>query len=538
MAIATFESEIMIPARITTPQASGPSFTSNLVNANTKKHAFVLQAPKTGNIAKILIRTNTAATGANFDVRMETVDATTGDPSGTLWGTNTNATVNFNAANTMFTATLTAVGAVTKGDIFAVNLVTAAGSVSVSFCMGNDQLSHFPYTDFFSAAWGKASSCPIVGIEYDDGSYHTMPGAYPWSGLNTNTYNSGSTPDERGLKFKLPFPVRVSGFWADMDNDNDLTVKLYDSDGTTVLTSLAVDKDIRGTTNYGVQQYFFATTASLLANTFYRLTFVPGASNITTADFDVPSAAAMDQVAGGQNFHHTQRTDAGAWTDTTTKRPFMGLIVDGFDDATGSSFVLNRRRLSMTYHQTVQRRPKRIAQSTIIQNVCQPIKRRVIYTKPPLIRKRRTISISYPNVVNLVSILTHRRRRMHFSVYHQTKKRRTNVQINQTFQSLYVKRRKRFTPTPVFVRSRSPLVPQAAVTVQVNVIVSRRRRVFARHEHYVRREQTLINKVNYIPRRRHVIQVPPAVVMKKRRTQIALQHVNTNLVVARPRKVR
>jgi hypothetical protein len=439
----------------------------------------------------------------------------------------------------MFTATLTADAAVNQGDIFAIDLATATTPVSVAFAMFNDVLSHFPFTDLFGGAtWGKASSSPIVGIEYDDGSYHCMPGAFPFSGLNTNTYSSGSTPDERGLKFQLPFPFVVSGFWIDMDDDNDLTVNLYDSDGTSVIASLAIDKDIRGTTNYGVQLYRFAATHNLLANTYYRLVCTPGASNITTADFDVPSAAAMDMIGGGQLFHHTQRTDAGAWTDTTTKRPFMGLIITGFDDATGTSFVLNRRRMSLSYRQTVQRRPKRIAQSTIIQNICQPIKRRTIYTKPPLIRKRRTISISYPNVISLVSILTHRRRRMHFQVYHQTKKRRTNVQINQTFQSLYVKRRKRFTPTPVFVRSRSPLVPQAAVTVQVNVIVSRRRRVFAKHEHYVRREQTLINKVNFIPRRRHVIQVPPALVMKKRRTQIALQHVNTNLVVARPRKVR
>lgn len=537
MAQATFKSDLFLPARLTTPQASGPSFTSNLINADTKKHAFILQAPKTGNIHKILFRSNTAATADTFDVRVETVDATTGDPSGTLWGTNTNATVNVNAAGTVFTATLTADAAVTIGDIFAITWVPTAGSVSVSFCMFNDVLSGFPYTDLYGgASWTKATSAPVVGIEYSDGTYHAMPGTFPFSALNTNTYNSGSTPDERGLKFQLPCPCTVSGFWVDMDNDGDLTVKLYDSDGSTVLQSLAIDKDLRANTNYSVQLYRFAATQALLANTYYRLTLVPGASNVTSADFDVPSAAALDQIGGGQNFHHTQRTDAGAWTDTTTKRPFMGLIVNGFDDATGASVFFGVRKMVHHRRYFLKSRRRWSVQQTV--NVTQVTKRKHIHPPTKFYRRRYIATFPVNNIIAITSQPVFRPRRIHVRKNVVKKMKRNFFKVDQTFQDFHIKRKRVFIPPEQALVINKPIFPQAAVTIVQNVIVHR-----PRHPHHVTRvamyrRQSIMPQQVYIPRRRKRNFVPPAVIVQKAVTSIPLQTVQTDLVVSRPRKVR
>ena len=40
---------------------------------------------------------------------------------------------------------------------------------------------------------------------------------------------------------------------------------------------------------------------------------------------------------GGPNFHYTSRTDAGAWTDVTTQRPWMGLELLQIDASSGGN---------------------------------------------------------------------------------------------------------------------------------------------------------------------------------------------------------
>jgi len=43
----------------------------------------------------------------------------------------------------------------------------------------------------------------------------------------------------------------------------------------------------------------------------------------------------LDMLSGGQAFHFSSRADAGAWSDTTTRRPIMGLILSAADDGVG-----------------------------------------------------------------------------------------------------------------------------------------------------------------------------------------------------------
>ena len=110
----------------------------------------------------------------------------------------------------------------------------------------------------------------------------------------------------------------------------DFSVILYDSDGSTALETIAVDVDQFATTSSRLLFVCFTANRDLLASTNYRLTIRPDtASSISLDEFDVNAAAIMDAVEGGQNFHHTSRADAGAWTQTTTKRPAIGLLLVG-----------------------------------------------------------------------------------------------------------------------------------------------------------------------------------------------------------------
>lgn len=321
--------------------------TALLLDAASEKSGYVFRITETGSLRKVGFRTGTVTTGAIMDVRVETVDAATGFPSGTLWATNTNVSHTIADADDnawLTTAALTADASVTRGDIVAIVISQPAASFgTLNIARANSTYSDWTYSlDFITGAWAKSTRGPTVAVEYSDGSYPLILGSFPMltSGARA-AYNSGSTPDERGIKFQVLAPVRVAGFWLDMSDPlgGNGTVKLYDSDGSTVLTSVAWDGDIDSSNTTHTDYGLFPSSVSLLANTFYRLTFLPTTASDTARPtfFSVQTAAVMDAYLGGQNFHSTSRTDAGAWTDTTTERDFVGILIDAIDNGVGSS---------------------------------------------------------------------------------------------------------------------------------------------------------------------------------------------------------
>lgn len=324
------------------PTASAPSLTSLAVSGAGRKFAAILQAPKTGSIRKVHFRTGAVTTGTDTDCRIESVDGATGDPSGTLFGTNTNVTILAASlvANTWITSgALTADAAVTQGDLLAVVLTpTGTPNYNVSaFTVGTSGV-RFPYQDLYNGtAWTKdTSSIPSIALEYSDGTFAPMHQNFPITAANTHTFNSGSTPDEYALRFQFPVPVKVGGFWIWADTDGDFDAVLYDSDGTTVLASKSFDKDNRQGTGIGHHFLALSSSASLAASTYYRFAIRPStATSLTIYSMDVNAANIFDNMPGGQLFHHSTRTDAGSWTDTTTRRLFMGLMVTATDNGVG-----------------------------------------------------------------------------------------------------------------------------------------------------------------------------------------------------------
>lgn len=323
--------------------SSAPVYASYTLDATGEKAAFVLAAPKTGSIRKLSFRTNTVTTPTDTDLRLESVSATTGNPSGTLFGTNTNVTVASASitANSWITGTLTADASVTKGELVAI-VIAPSGSPNYTVAIASviNLAERLPYPALYTTSWAKnsASAGCVCAFEYSDGSYAFTPWVFPYSAFTTHSsISTSSTPDEIALKFKMAAPVRVCGAWLLADLDGNADIVLYDSDGSTALQTVSLDKDQRAVTSAGMLYITFPASQSLSANTYYRLAYKP--STVTGGAVysgDVASAAIFDQMEGGQNFHYSQRTDAGAWSDTTTRRPFMGLILDGIDDGAGS----------------------------------------------------------------------------------------------------------------------------------------------------------------------------------------------------------
>lgn len=333
MAIQDFP-EFYIPSWEPRNAGRTPTHASYTLDAAGKKAALVTHAHKTVTISKVGFRTGTVTTNGDVDVRIETVDATTGDPTGTLFGTTTNGTVTVNAANSWFTATLTAGASITQGtDRIAVVIVNTTGSYLISSNDVNLWQSNLPYGDVYNnVSWAKQTSTPIVALEESGGAYSPIPGIFPALTYSAVAANTGSTPDEVGLYFTPSVTCRAKGFgvYADLDADADMV--LYDSDGTSVLTSLSLDKDVRQQNAAGLILGNFPARPTLNGGSIYRLIFKPTTgTNTAIYQASAGSAAVLGAFPAGTGYQRTERTDAGAWTQTTTLRPLIFLLVDGID---------------------------------------------------------------------------------------------------------------------------------------------------------------------------------------------------------------
>lgn len=328
---------------------STPAYTTTqyTIDATGEIAAAVLCVPKTGTISAITFRTGTVTVGGIVDVRVETIDAATGFPSGTLWGTTTNGLQTILDANdaTMFTTTLTLGASVTQGDLIGVSIVcpVTASMQIVGITAGMNSLN-FPYGALFTASWAKIAAVPpIVGLQYDDGSYAFVPNIAVVSSLVSTTYGTGTNPNHRALQFQVPWDCRVSGFWACVDADNAADVLLVtdDWDGTDgdALAKVSLDSDIRRTTGFATYKRPFVASVTLTANTIYRLVFKPTtASTVILSQYTVASAAQLDQNGASQDcFLSTANNpnDATDWSSTTTTRPLMGLLIDAIDIPAG-----------------------------------------------------------------------------------------------------------------------------------------------------------------------------------------------------------
>jgi hypothetical protein len=347
-AIQGGEYHFLVPTPPDAGSAGVHAFFACTIDAANEKCGMRFMIRKTGTINKIGFRTMTVTTGATLDVRLETVSATTGFPSGSLVGTNTNVSFVVNAAddNVFLTATLTSGASVTVGDYVAVVISNPGASFgNMQLATNNHMGSATSYNSraynylINTGSWASGSTPMSVALEYDDGSYVPYPDVLPIETINAINFSSSSTPDERGIKFRFPFPVKVIGFWAWVEWDENVTIKLYDSDGSTVLASRSVDKDWKVASTREIKFGFFSSAQTLTKDTYYRLTYVPDTTTaVDISEIEVDSAAVMDAFEGGQDIHTTERTDAGSWTDDTVARVWIGLIIEGFDDgASGGS---------------------------------------------------------------------------------------------------------------------------------------------------------------------------------------------------------
>jgi hypothetical protein len=188
-----------------------------------------------------------------------------------------------------------------------------------------------------SGTWTNLLYLPNLVLEFDDGTFGTLNGSLPFSAVGTHsTFNTGSTPDEIAIGVKLPFPAKVDGIWAITGGTStaDFDVVLYDSDGSSVLASESIDASMLQTNSRKYIHIPLAETAIAKDTLFYAAIKPTTANNVSLDYLDVSAAGHLQCHFGGEDWCQYSRSDAGAWSATTTRRPWIGISVSSFDDGT------------------------------------------------------------------------------------------------------------------------------------------------------------------------------------------------------------
>jgi hypothetical protein len=332
-----------------------------LIDATAEKAAQFFRVPKTGTLDTAEFRVGTVALNAGSVIRVSFQDPTNSSnvtPDGTQDQFRDLAAAAFTSNTWIVPGLMTSDGtdtgtkrSVTIGEVLCVVVEyqtfvsTSALRMSALSRRDDGDIGIHAGSTLNTGSWAGQGSCaPVIALKYNDGSYGLVMGSYPAAALNAVALNLNSTPDEMGLIFRFPAPVKIGGAFVRLaiaggaPTTAPADVVLYDSDGTTALRTVsAVDKGSTGVTSGYWWGLRFSSEVALDANVDYRLVIKPtaAAAGVSAYDWTVNSQAILDALEGGQNWHRTERTNAGAWTQTTTKRPLMGLLVTAIDDGAG-----------------------------------------------------------------------------------------------------------------------------------------------------------------------------------------------------------
>lgn len=309
---------------------------------------------KTLSTGTIYFRTGAvtfANVGTTVQVGVQDVGATgledgVFDVSKTLTGGGGGITANAMQAIVMNSGTKT----IAHGDLVAVSIeMTARGGVADSVIVQTiaGASAGMPYLSVDTGSGPtKSAFLPNVTIAFDDGTIGWLGGAsFACSLEQSGAFGSGSTPDEHGLIFQVPFKCALVGISFDISSfvaTDDFDIVLYsDPTGTpSAVTNgtISVDADLT-VASTGILHFSFPASLPLLANTDYCIAIKPTTTNTiayTRMNFGTSNGVLRKPTMLGTNWSLGTRTDAtGAFAPDTTILPMFGLWIDQLSDDSG-----------------------------------------------------------------------------------------------------------------------------------------------------------------------------------------------------------
>ena len=318
------------------------------LDASGEKVGHVFYVEKAGNVRKIHFRTVTVNTGDTIKASLQNVDTSTGFPDETVDQSGT-VVVASSDDNTWKSVTLGADRTVAEGDLLSVvfefdsyvagNMFICNAITDSKMGLGLGYVCHKT-----GGSWAKVSSRkPMVVLEYDDGTVGEILGAFAGF-TETPSYSTSTDPKEIGLRFRLPFDTKLEGIQFHGRLSGNVLAAFYDDTPSEVATTVTYDADLtRSTSTDYTWMLLFATSQTIAANTWYRVTLRP----TTTTSFRIgtqtfSAAAHRGQVVGGLDFEWTEKSAADVWSTSQLKRAAISLILDTLEYGPSSLPVFNR----------------------------------------------------------------------------------------------------------------------------------------------------------------------------------------------------
>lgn len=344
--------------KLATFQEGNPGYINRVLDAAGEYVAWCGPCSDSGTITQIGVPVHSVTVGGDIDVRVETLDGS-GFPSGTLFDTNTEATVTISSADNYSTkwVTLTAGAAVSLNTWIAVKIRANSSSVpNANFRTVSMWQLGVPYQAYNTGTPSLSEDLPLITMRYSDGSLLRQPQGLlsPIDILmSVDAFTNGNV---LGNRFRLPFDASVRGFWLNGDLNADATVRLYDSDGSTVLKSLTVYSALAREDAVGYPRWMsFASDQELNANTWYRIGIV--SNDATSSSLSIYQQLTETNYGGSwwmdqaENVAAAQLTEAssgsptgeGDWSNTASQIAFIGVIMDKLTEPVPVSWDLEMK---------------------------------------------------------------------------------------------------------------------------------------------------------------------------------------------------
>lgn len=337
------------PASEGSPNA--PGIQTQTLDAESETVAFIFQCPRDGVLNRVAfgLGTVTQAPSNGLVVSFQDVNEN-GLPDGTVDQSRV-VTSGISSNAWIETGLITDDGTddgtkrtVSQGDLIAVVVGFESFESSDELIVQGNYIgpwSHagmrFPYNRH---SGGIVRNGANILLEYETEGYIAVPGATGTGALsNISSLGPATSPDEVGIKFQVPWPVKVKGLYSSINHafaTRAGTYFLYDENDTE-LASKAWDASYAtgpSTTNYAT--IYFSEEIELSADTTYRLTYLA-----TTLPNQIVTRHSLGDGSsskflpgtwiGDSDIQGTERTDEGAWTDSAFVVPCMGLLISSID---------------------------------------------------------------------------------------------------------------------------------------------------------------------------------------------------------------
>lgn len=314
------------PAAIGPLNAATSAYSGQALSDADNAVAWAFNVPKDGSITEVGYLV-TARTGTNpaYNVGIVTL-GTAGEATTSAYGGSA-ITASTPTGTGWVWVTLSTPATANAGDWAAVHIYPsgtapdASNNVAVEYIGIADGGIGMRYT----TGWAYEDAGNAMAVKYSGGEIYGYA-------LSTNTgflqTNTGTTPDETGCKFQLPATMACTGARVCYPRSGlagAFDVILYSAADAVLASASVTDKDFADNSDYA---NVFWDSVSLSAATDYRLIVKPtSASNVYMVKWTFESATARAYLPEGASWQWTERTDAGAWTDTATAITPIGLWV-------------------------------------------------------------------------------------------------------------------------------------------------------------------------------------------------------------------